>query len=80
MAGPNDYPGILEALHALHYGIVRQARVDAMKREKQISKPVRARERVACGLDHPAVLEILRRHEQAVATRKHLRSVKRSTR
>ena len=59
----------------------------AMKREdfvrylnKQISKPVRARERVACGLDHPEVLEILRRHEQAVAERKHLRSVKRSSR
>ena len=58
-----------------------------MKREdfvkylkKQISKPVRARERVACDLDHPEVQEIIRRHEQAVAERKRSRSVKRSTR
>jgi hypothetical protein len=54
-----------------------------MKREdfvrylkKQMSKPVRARERVACGLDHPEVLELLRRHEQAVAERKRSRSSK----
>lgn len=54
-----------------------------MKREdfvkylkKQISKPIQARERVACGLDHPEVLEIIRRHEQAVAERKRIRSVK----
>ena len=58
-----------------------------MKREdfvkflkKQISKPVRARERVACGLDHPEVREIIRRHEQAVAERKRSRSVKASDR
>ena len=58
-----------------------------MKREdfvkflkKQIhSKPIRARERVACGLDHPEVREIIR-HEQAVAERKRSRSVKGSDR
>ena len=58
-----------------------------MKREdfvkylkKQISKPVRARERVACGLDHPEVREIIRRHEQAVAERKRSRNGKGSNR
>lgn len=47
--------------------------------KKPISKPARARERVEWGLDHPEVLEIVRRHEQAVAARKHIRSLKRST-
>ena len=58
-----------------------------MKREdfvkylkKQKSKPILARERVACGLDHPEVREIIRRHEQAVAERKRSRSVKGSNR
>lgn len=58
-----------------------------MKREdfvkylkKQISKPVRARERVAWGLDHPEVQEVIRRHEQAVAERKRSRSLRGSNR
>ena len=46
------------------------------KRQIQ-SKPVKARERVACGLDHPEVREIIRRHEQAVAERKRSRSQRR---
>lgn len=48
-------------------------REDFIKLLKRISKPSQLRQRVAQGLDHPDVLNIIERHEKAVAERKQQR-------